>query len=254
LTSPTNSTTSDEGRTYVWPPTGEVFTSVTTILNVLSKPFLTKWAAKMAAEYAVENWGELTDMLIRGEQQDAVTLIKEASSRSAQESSEMGTYVHSSVEERIKGIPSEISPIQLVGFDAWREVHKPEFILCESTVYNRTEGYAGTMDFMAEIEGRNIIVDVKTGKQVYPEVALQLCAYAHGEWCDEGTGREAPLPRIDGAAVLHLRPRGYKFIPVRIDEEVWRSFQYVKEAFRWQRYTSKRVLGFETPMLTTTEW
>ena len=254
MTSPVNSTTTEQGRTYIWPPTGEIFTSVTTILNVLSKPFLTKWAAKLAAEYAVENWGELTDMLIKDRQSEALDLIKGASARYTEEASQMGTYVHSSVENLIKGNVDEISPIQMVGFRSWQEVYKPKFLLCETTVYNRSEGYAGTMDFMAHIEGRNIIVDVKTGKSVYPEVALQLCAYSHGEWyMAENNQSENPLPRIDGAAVLHLRPRGYKYIPVRIDDEVWRSFQYIKEAYRWQKYTSKQVLGHETPMLTT-DW
>jgi hypothetical protein len=238
----------------VWPPTGEIFTSVTTILGTLNKPYLTKWAAKLAAEYAVSNWGDLTQMLIEGQVDEATRLMKEAHSESAQASSDIGTLVHACVEDHIKGKPNEILPVQFGFFKTWEEAYKPKYLLCESTVYNRTEGYAGTMDILAEVEGRNIIIDVKTGKSVYPEAALQLCAYSHGEWYDSGEGKyEDRLPQIDGAAVLHLRPRGFKYIPVRIDNEVWQAFRYVKEAYRWQRFTSKHVLGYDSPVMVS-DW
>jgi len=54
LTTPLNSTKEGESRTYVWPPTGESFPSVTTILSTLNKPALVNWAARQAATYAVK--------------------------------------------------------------------------------------------------------------------------------------------------------------------------------------------------------
>lgn len=219
-----------------------MFPSVTTILNVLSKPFLPPWAAKMAAEYAVKNWQLLTPM-VGYDPTGAVDQIKGASKRYTENASTLGTQIHQQVEQLVIGhnLNPWLTP-QTNHFKTWQMCYKPKFLLSEATVYNRTERYAGTFDLLAEIEGKNILIDVKSGKSVYPEVALQLVAYAHGEFLG-GEGVELPVPKVDGAAVLHLRPRSYKFIPVRIDNDVWQAFRYVKEAYRWQSSLSKTVLN-----------
>lgn len=250
MTSPTNSKTTDEGREYNWK--GERFTSVTTILGALGKPHLIKWSAKMAALYAVEHWGELTGKLIDGcEKDDIVDLIKGASSRYTEDASNVGDLVHGAVEKHIKGEkPGDVIMTHMGYFKKFEDDWKPEYLACEATAYNRTEGYAGTFDFIARINGARTIVDVKTGKSVYPEVGLQLAAYANGEFIGHGDV-EYPMLEVEHGAVLHLRPNGYKLIPVRIDEEVWTAFRYVKEAFRWQRYTSKTVLGYSPSRLDT---
>lgn len=238
MTSPKNSHQQNDERIYTWPPTGERFTSVTTILSVLNKPFLVGWAAKEAAQYALTHHEELREMTAA----DAIKRISRAHKDIAQVSSELGTRVHACVERSIDGQPPLETPDHMRFFDAWKLVFKPEFLLSEKTVFNRAEGYAGTFDFVARIGEANIIIDVKTGKAVYPEVALQLAAYAHGEFVGHDD-KEVGLPRIDGAAVLHLRPTGYKYYPVRIDSEVWDAFRYIKEAYRWQRFTSRDVIS-----------
>jgi hypothetical protein len=191
----------------------------------------------------VDNWKDLSVLLDKHPfpREEAVTLIKEASIRYMEKTSVLGTQVHSEVERLVNGGIENCTP-HTSHFKAWAAEYKPQYMLSEATVYNRREGYAGTLDFLAKINTKNIIIDVKTGKNVYPEVALQLCAYAHGEFIGRDN-RELELPHIDGAAVLHLRPRGFKFIPVRIDDEVWQSFRYVKEAHRWKAFLSKRVFN-----------
>ena len=120
---------------------------------------------------------------------------------------------------------------------------RPDFLASEATVYSDRESYAGTLDFIAAIAHQTIITDVKTGKGVYPDAALQLCAYSRADYIGLPDGRDEPLPSIDGAAVLHLRPDGYEFIPVRIDDDVYHSFLFAREVFRWMEETSKTVLG-----------
>jgi hypothetical protein len=243
VTQPTNATTTEDGRFYVWPPTNEKFTSVTTILSVLNKPFLVKWAAKESALCAV-NDPIVRQLIEQGRKTDAVDYIKTAHTRIADTASDAGTDAHAWIEARIKGErpPPGGEPPHLKHFDTFCLIHKPEFLLCESTVYNRKEGYAGTMDFMAKFNGGPAtIVDVKTGKSVYPEAALQLTAYAHGEFVDD-KGEEGYLPQVEAGAVLHIRPNGYKLIPVSVEEEVWRSFLYIKESYRWMKYLSKNAI------------
>lgn len=225
----------------MWPPTGETFTSVTTILNVLSKPVLVGWASKQAGMYAADNWAFLSGHT----KERKVDLISNAHKVYTENASEIGNHVHACVEASITGVaPPEPTPAHMRFFEAWKLVYRPKFLFCEGTIYNRKEGYAGSFDFLAEMDGQNILVDVKTGKNVYPEVALQLAAYSRGEFIGVGN-QEVDLPPIHGAAVLHLRMTGYKYFPVRIDDEVFQSFRYIKEAFRWQQYMSKHVFNDE---------
>lgn len=244
VTDPRNATTTEQGRFYTWPPTNETFTSVTTILNVLSKPNLISWAAKQASIYAMANAQRLWNQ----NRVEAIKECKEAHTRISSASSAIGTTVHHWVECHVRGKQwdpyEQDEPEHARFFKAWELVYKPRYILSEATVYNRAKGYAGTLDLVAEIDGKNILMDVKTGNNIYPEVALQLCAYKNGEFIGVGT-TEHRLPRIDGAAVLHLRPDGYRYIPTACGEEIWKAFQYVIEAYRWQAVTSKNVFQKE---------
>jgi hypothetical protein len=96
--------------------------------------------------------------------------------------------------------------------DEWQ----PEIFHSEQTVFNRTYEYAGTADILgkAGIEKKptakkeNVVVDVKTGKSVYDDTAMQLCAYARGEFVGLNDGSEVPLTP-DGTAIdwgIVIRP------------------------------------------------
>lgn len=242
MTQPKNSVQRADGsRMYVWPPTGETFTSVTTILNTLNKPVLVGWAARQAGIYAVDNW----ETLAKHTKTQKIDLITNAHKVYTENASEIGNHVHAHVEAAILGTdaPDPI-PEHMRFFQAWQLVRQPKFQYCEGTIYNRTEGYAGSFDFIAEIDGVTTLIDVKTGKNVYPEVALQLAAYANGEFMGVND-TEVEIPKIQAAGVLHLRMTGYKYMPVYIGDEVWQAFRYIKEAFRWQQYTSKKVFNYE---------
>jgi hypothetical protein len=119
---------------------------------------------------------------------------------------------------------------------------QPIYEATEASVYNRTERYAGTLDAIATIQGRKLVLDAKTGKAVYPEVALQLAAYRYAEFMGLPDGSEETMREVDGAAALHLADDGYELIDVQADESVFRSFLYVREVFRFQEEQSKAVL------------
>ena len=61
-------TKTDGSRTYIYPPTGEKFPSVTTILSGTDgKRYLIDWSAKLAAERAVDEIEHVTRLLATGE-------------------------------------------------------------------------------------------------------------------------------------------------------------------------------------------
>lgn len=231
------------GRIYEWD--GEQYYSVTTILNVINKPALVTWAAKMAAQFAVENIGTINDLIGRGQGSAAADMIKGAPWRKRDKAADVGTLIHKVIECQISGetmkVPVEATA-QLQHFLTWMDRFKPQILVSEGTIFNREYNYAGTLDIIARIDGLNWLIDIKSGSGVYPEHALQVAAYSRGEFIGHFDGLEEPLPIIDKGAVLHIRPEGYHFIPVNIGKEVFDSFLYTRELFRWQDDLAHRAI------------
>jgi hypothetical protein len=229
---------SKTGRTYSWGD--ETFVSVTTVLGALSKPALPNWAAKSAAEFVVNNYAVVSDLISQGQKSAAVDLIKGAPWRQRDKAADLGSSVHAVVEAYCEGKPTDLfegderAPF-LQQFLKWLVLFEPEIEESEVTVFNRATGpYAGTLDLICKIDGLRWLIDLKTGKGVYPEHALQIAAYSRGEFIGRQDGTEGIMPIVDRGAVLHVRPSHFEFRPVDIGEETFASFRYVLEAFRWQ--------------------
>lgn len=94
-----------------------------------------------------------------------------------------------------------------------------------------------------------LLGDTKTGgelgvKGVYPEAALQMSAYrkAGVAWLRDGT--KVPMPAThDRGVVLHLRPEGYRVIPIACGDDVFAQFCIAQRAAEWVSGLSKTVVG-----------
>ena len=51
------------------------------------------------------------------------------------------------------------------------------------------------------------------------------------------------MPKVEGAFALVISPVDYVFVPVRIDDEVWRAFLAIREVARWNLDISRKVFG-----------
>jgi hypothetical protein len=235
VTAPALAATGPDGyRVYAW--AGRTFPSVTAVINGgVPKPFLPRWAAKAAAEYAVAN----LDRLAQLPPGQAVREVKQAPWQQSGAAASLGDCVHATVEAHATGrprpeVPTEARPY-LEAFDRFVCDRRPGFLLAERTVYSRRYGYAGTFDAVATLPGLGVVLlDVKTGRRVYPEACLQLAAYAAAEFVGDPDGRtEDPIPPIDAGAVLHLRPGGYRLLPVPIGRAVLEAFLAALAVFRF---------------------
>ena len=111
-------TKTDGSRTYIYPPTGEKFPSVTTILSGTDgKRYLIDWSAKLAAERAVDEIEHVTRLLAAsegdaaGRRQAAVDYVKEAAKEARELKADAGSYVHDVVEALILwGAPAGPAP------------------------------------------------------------------------------------------------------------------------------------------------
>ena len=77
--------------------------------------------------------------------------------------------------------------------------------------------------------GQVWLIDLKTSRSgIFPETALQLCAYSRAEtYTTTGQdGAESPLAGlgIDRCAALHVRGDGYDLRPVETGPAVWETF------------------------------
>lgn len=244
--------------------------SVTTIIGVLDKPALIPWAVGLTAEYAIDNIDSL-GQLAENDREGAVKLVKDARWRKTKAAQMRGTEFHEIAEAFALGQEYEAAPElepYVRQFKQFLADHKPTYEMSEAAVYNPTWKYAGTLDAIAVLDGKRVAIDMKTtdkgpkarSRPPYPEIALQLCAYANAEYVGldpvrmEGRGKgryylwdpdgnNQPLPEVDGAFALVISPEDYQLIPVDIGPDVFKSFLHIYEAARWQNDLSKRVLG-----------
>lgn len=256
------------GRYYTWRSadgeTTDKFFSVTTIIDGgIPKPALMGWAVKETALYAINNLDILRVHMDKDRDEagklppfdeatrkptsegclEAYKLLWNARWQQSQPKADLGTKIHDAIEAYVLDKPapewpSDIAPYleHAVGFLTDFEVLVE---MTEAEVYNRNQMYAGRLDMIATIAGERWLVDFKTGSGVYPEVGLQMAAYAHAEFIGKPDKSEHPMPKVDRAAVVHLRPEGYRFVPVRMDDEVFEVFCYAREVFRWCEFTTK---------------
>jgi hypothetical protein len=249
VTAPALASTSTGGhRVYRWQ--GREYPSVTAIISGgIPKPFLPRWAAKVAAEYAIGHLDHLR-LLPPGQ---AIREVKQAPFTSRDQAADLGDQIHAAVEAAATGrprpdLPPEAEPY-LVGLDRFVAQRKPVFLLAERTVYCRRFGYAGTFDAICTLPGHGVVLlDVKTGNRVYPEVCLQLAAYAAAEFigCPDGV-TEQPLTDVHAGAVLHLQPGGYRLLLVPIGGAVLEAFLAALAVFRFTTDLAPTLLPTPDP-------
>lgn len=252
MAGPANATTTDTGRTYLWPPTGETFESVTTIIKYGSPTGygLIKWFKKVNVEYAVRE-RELWLPIAEKSNEAAVDLIMGEADRQRDSASVRGTDIHDWAERIVLGTAVGEAPLVIrpyvEQFARFLRDWKPDYEATEATVYSRAHGYAGTMDWLARIAGHGLVLgDIKTkpdGKTIYGEVGLQLAAYRHADFIGLPDGTEAPMPTVDACLALVIHPSSYELVPVRADADVFRSFLYVQQVRRFYDETARTVLA-----------
>jgi hypothetical protein len=219
------------GRGHGYKLDGHKVPGVTTILNALPKPALTKWAAECGADVVLNDWDTLAGMK-PSERHDAVLwahkrVVKSAATR--------GTRIHSLADKLAHGeeveVPDDIrGPVEAYArfLDAWQI----ETFATETPIASTRYRYGGTADLWGKVGrlGVTALLDVKTGKGVYAETSLQLAGYRYADlWQPDGPESEAALPAVDECYVIHVRPDSVELLPLDVDETLFRGFLYVAE-------------------------
>lgn len=204
---------------------GEKVQSVTTILGkALAKPALTTWASKTVANYAVDNWRELSRLPVS----ERLARLQGAPWADRDSAALKGTQVHSLAEKLQAGAnPDDLDQKyagQAKACAAFLSDFNVEPLYSEVPLFSRTYRYAGTADLIGRINGQCVVLDYKTNRSgLFPDVAYQLCAYSRCDILLDGQ-EEKPVPPITRAVAVHLRNDGYTAVPVLIEDDVFDVF------------------------------
>ena len=238
-------------RFYVHPGTGDKVPGVTSVLNMLPKPFLKAWAAKLVATNAVEQIDVIKAMAER-DPDGAIDYLKRSPDRFTKGAADVGTMAHGIFESQARGETlGRLTPELQVYADHhahFLDTVQPKALLLENTVWSETHSYAGSFDGFYEIQGTRAWVDNKTTRSgVHAEVALQLSAYAHADYIIDDEGEQHLLPEASHGLVVHVRPEGWALYEVPIGDEVFDYFLHLRKTFEWDRI-ARKVVG--KPVLT----
>lgn len=223
---------SDKRGGYYWK--GEKpYISVTKVLEIIDKPALRYWVGK-EVYYAMVNNPSLTE-------QEALA----APYKTSDSAKSRGSTIHSIVEaykhtqEYLDGIPAEFAGYA-TAFYNWVKDNDIEILEHEKTIFSEEHGYAGTCDLIVKNRqsGKTFLVDVKTGKDIYPEAFLQLSAYKQALE-EEGI-------KIDHIAVCLLQEdKSYKFGEGEPRLDV---FLNAMQLWRWKNEDIVKKVGKQLPL------
>lgn len=135
---------------------------VTTVVNLLNKPMLVKWANDLGLEGI-----------------DSQKYVDTAST--------VGTIAHYLVACHLTGEAPELSEYSkseidlaensMLSFLEWVKNKNVKVLLSEQEMVSRKYGFGGTFDLYCEMNGLKYLVDFKSSNAIYGEYRIQLAGY-----------------------------------------------------------------------------
>lgn len=152
----------------------------------------------------------------------------------------LGIKVHQAVETGVRPEIADADIARKLGsFHHWLARSGARILRHEYRIYNLTVGYGGTVDLLVVLpNGRVFVVDIKSGKNLWGEHALQVMGYLQGEFVglddvvDEGL--TAFHRGVHGMAVLHLGDDFWEFRSLLPDQATWDAFRGLFTFAVWQ--------------------
>jgi hypothetical protein len=232
---------------------GQWYPGVTEILKVIDKSgALMTWAARQTAEAALslydyegmdredaagaDGLGALMAVVGR---EGTVKALTARANWTRDEAASLGSAVHNLADELVSGRPLSVeSPLAheyAKGYADWWAASGWRLRLSEAVVVHPDVGYGGTFDLLAyDRDGRTVLADIKTGKAVYKEAILQLCAYGMAPLVSPmGGDRVYPMPIPDRYAVIHVTKDGVREVCIDVGQAERMAFLDCVDLHRW---------------------
>lgn len=158
---------------HIYEKNGNHYYSVTTILSILGSKTLMKWANSLGFKHI-------------------------DSEKYTEDKATFGTLVHASLQKTVdpNADVEHIEPKNdlhafecnqcIDSFNRELKNHTYKTLYTEKTLISEDLAYAGTLDWLVELDGKITLTDFKTSKQVTFKHFLQLSAYAQLLMVEEG--------------------------------------------------------------------
>jgi hypothetical protein len=230
---------------------GHDLPSVTTILSAIAKPALVKWAENTAKAATMDAAADLYIDLQRvgGGQLSRAGYVatlegrlgkQKQTDREIAKAQEIGTQAHALVEwslrqrlgQAVGPRPAASSAAEwaFMAFEDWAASVQLEPLFTEQTVWSIRDGYAGTMDLLARVNGELAVIDFKTSKAVYAEYHLQVAAYMAAL---EDMGHERPTRGLIVRLPKSEHDPAFEVVAVDDPAALLETFRHVAEVWRW---------------------
>lgn len=227
-------------RMYTWQ--GRQLPSVTSVPKLVGIPDrLHRWFVGNLIDHVIDNVSDISLRIATGDDREIGSLRRDLwkAVQGQQQSRIIGIAVHraASLGHAPDAVHPGIAP-KLRQYLDWLEQSGAQIVGSEFQVWNLTEGYAGTADLMVRFgDGSLWIVDLKTGKGVYAEAALQLTAYLMAEFvgADDVIDERMTefLRQVSGVGILHLADTEWEFSRLRLAPETWTAFRGLLRFGAW---------------------
>ena len=179
----------------------------TGIISILAKPALVNWALNIAIRQIRDEINEglpLEKALIDG---------RRASWNASLKARELGTRVHSFTDSYSEENKSELllkalrteneeERNSLSAFIEFASKNKLEKEFGERKIYSFRYNYAGTVDWVGKVNGKETVIDWKTSAAIYPSYFLQTASYA------QALQEEFPEKKIVQTMIVRLGKDG----------------------------------------------
>jgi len=141
---------------------GQIVPGATTILSVLNKPALVKWANNLGLK-GIDSNSYVDSMATIG------TLAHYM----------IECYLKKETPVLIEYSPAEISLAEnsVLKFYEWEKYHTYELIFSEKNLVSENYQYGGCLDIYWKLDGKYTLTDLKTCKAIYTEQHTQLSSY-----------------------------------------------------------------------------
>jgi len=224
-----------------------LYPSVTSIIDIFSKPNLDAWKLNQVALAALRNpktQNEGDDYWCKR--------VVEASKEKTEQAADLGTRIHAALDAAMIGeaYDPEMAPY-VEPVVKWKRETGILIVEREIRLVNTAHGFAGTSDVMFRYGENGIgILDYKTrktdpGKPVfaYDGQAMQLAAYAATYWGEENVGR------VLAANVFISTTESGRVVIVKHEKpaEDWEAFKHAAAIWRYQKGYDPRKVSRQEP-------
>jgi hypothetical protein len=221
---------------------GLAMPGVTSVISKVDKSGpLIAWAKGVTADAALDNLPRLAEMVKADGREPTKAWLKAHATAESDRAKDLGTRIHILAEQIGRGADPTLEGFEMPYIEAYRRFlgeYRPTFKSLEQFTCNLRLGYGGTFDFLAVIDGKLTLGDLKTGKGIYPETRLQLAALGMAEFIGRPNDpRRYRMPKVEQYVILHVRPeayaKGYQLYRVNVNEADREAFRGALSIYRW---------------------